>query len=306
MLTGCELCERTLEPLVQMAECFAGEMKKDSLKAVRVMEQSLEAGVQILSASQKGGLTTNEMIRNEAVKPLETKLKALKSECADLEVCDDDDDTRMRLASIQKSILLKRFEISWTRLTTGKGNSRSAANLSKAAAMLIELCEELASCDDKQYEQFLSAKKEDLAQKQAATSKNSAAASKRAADPSNGFGKGAGGTVEGGKQRAADPTTGFGKGTKLDTFADTNGLPWASSDDPPNGDGYHFVVLKKGPSDRFDRLWCVTCKKWIPSNERSRHQLRHPLHGKGTKAVAARKAADTQTNKMTSFFKKVT
>jgi hypothetical protein len=244
---------------------------------------------------------TNEMLHNEAVKPLETELKQLQRECAGLEHSSDDDDTRMHLASIQESILLKRFEISWTRLTTGKGNSRSAANLSKAAAMLIELCEELASCDDKQYEQFLSAKKEDLAQKQAATSKNSAAASKRAADPSNGFGKGAGGTVEGGKQRAADPTTGFGKGTKLDTFADTNGLPWASSDDPPNGDGYHFVVLKKGPSDRYDKLWCVTCKKWIPSNERSAHQLRHPLHGR--KAVAARKAAEG-TNKISSFFKK--
>jgi hypothetical protein len=122
---------------------------------------------------------------------------------------------------------------------------------------------------------------------------------------STGFGKG---TVEGGKARAADPTTRFGKGPKLDTFADKNGLPWASSQDPPNDDGshgFHFVVRKKGPSDRFDKLWCVTCKRWIDSCERSRHQLRHPLHGKGTKAVAARKAADTQTNKIqiTSFFK---
>ena len=60
-------------------------------------------------------------------------------------------------------------------------------------------------------------------------------------------------------------------------------------------------MRKKGPSDRFDRLWCVTCKKWIPSNERSAHQLRHPLHGR--KAVAARKAAEG-TNKISSFFKK--
>jgi hypothetical protein len=100
------------------------------------------------------------------VKPLETELKQLQRECADLEHSSDDDDTRMRLASIQKSILLKRFEIAWIRLTTGKGNSRSAADLSKAEAMLTELCEELASCDDKPFEQFLSTKKEDLAQKQ--------------------------------------------------------------------------------------------------------------------------------------------
>ena len=45
MLTGCELCERPLEPLVQMAESFAGEMKKDSLKAVRAIEQSVTTGL---------------------------------------------------------------------------------------------------------------------------------------------------------------------------------------------------------------------------------------------------------------------
>ena len=121
-----------------MAESFAGEMKKDSLKAVRAIEKSVDAGVQILSAGQKGGLWTNEMLHNEAVKPLETELKQLQRECAGLELSGDDDDTRMHLASIQESILLKRFEIAWIRLTTGQGSSRSAADLSKAAAMLTE------------------------------------------------------------------------------------------------------------------------------------------------------------------------
>ena len=151
--------------------------------------------------------------------------------------------------------------------------------------MLTEFGEELAACDDKQYEQVLSGMKEDLAQKQAAAGKHSAAAS------------------AGQKARAADPNTGYGKGIKLDTFADKNRLPWASSQDPPNDDRFHFVVREKGPSDQYDKLWCVTCEKWITSFERSRHQLRHWPHGKGAKAVAARKA-ETQTNKITSFFKK--
>ena len=80
------------------------EANKNALKAVRAIERSLEAGVRILSSGQ----TTNEMLHNKAVKPLETQLKDLESECAELELSGDDDDTRMQLANIQKSILVKR------------------------------------------------------------------------------------------------------------------------------------------------------------------------------------------------------
>ena len=233
------------------------------------------------------GLLTNEMLHNEAVKPLETELKQLQRECAGLELSGDDDDTRMRLASIQESILLKRFEIALIRLTTGQGSSRSAADLSKAAAMLTELDGELASCDDKPFEQFLSAKKEDLAQKQAAVEKNSAAASKQAADPGNGFGKG----------------NAQGKGTKLDSSADKDGPAWTNPENPPNEIRFHFAkraaVQDPSKSRPKARLWCHKCQKWFVSDERRLHQLRDWPHGAGKKASATR-----ESMKLDSFFPK--
>ena len=91
----------------------------------------------------------------------------------------------------------------------------------------------------------------------------------------------------------------------MDASADKNGPPWTSPRDPPNDDaGFHFAVREKGPSDQYDKLWCLTCQKWIRSNERAMHQLSDWPHGTGKQAVAARKAAKTQTNKITSFFKK--
>ena len=151
--------------------------------------------------------------------------------------------------------------------------------------MLTEFGEELAACDDKQYEQVLSGMKEDLAQKQAAARKHSAAAS------------------AGQKARAADPSTGFGKGTKLDPSADKDGPAWTNPENPPTEIRFHFAkraaVQDPSKSRAKPQLWCHTCQQWFRSNKRGQHQLRDSPHGGGKKASAAR-----ESMKLESFFPK--
>jgi hypothetical protein len=89
----------------------------------------------------------------------------------------------------------------------------------------------------------------------------------------------------------------------VDSSADKDGPAWTSAENPPNEIRFHFAkraaVQDPSKSRPKARLWCHKCQKWFVSDERRWHQLRHPLHGAGKKAAAAR-----QSKPIESFFTK--